>query len=74
MPLAWQAEFDADPAVVNPLGGAISVGHPVGASGAILTTRLIYHMRDRGIRYGVQAICEGGGTANATLYELVDVP
>lgn len=74
VPLAWQAEFDADPAVVNPLGGAISVGHPLGASGAILTTRLIYHMRDRGIRYGVQAICEGGGTANATLYELVDVP
>ncbi|NED69704.1 hypothetical protein G3I15_53180, partial [Streptomyces sp. SID10244] len=56
------------------LGGAIAVGHPLGASGAILTTRLINHMRDNDIRYGLQAICEGGGTANATLYELVDEP
>ncbi|MDL9938077.1 thiolase family protein [Gordonia sp. ABSL1-1] len=72
VPLAWQIELGADPDRVNPVGGAISVGHPLGASGAILTTRLINHMRDNGIRYGLQAICEGGGTANATLYELID--
>ncbi|HEY9315959.1 thiolase family protein [Williamsia sp.] len=71
VPLAWQIELDADPDRVNPLGGAISVGHPLGASGAILTTRLIHHMRDRGLRYGLQTICEGGGTANATIYELL---
>ncbi len=72
VPLAWQAELGVDLDRLNPLGGAIAVGHPLGASGAILTTRLIHHMRDKGIRYGLQAICEGGGTANATLYELVD--
>ncbi|MFT4041753.1 MAG: thiolase family protein [Gordonia sp. (in: high G+C Gram-positive bacteria)] len=72
VPLAWQIELGAEPERVNPLGGAIAVGHPLGASGAILTTRLINHMRDKGIRYGLQAICEGGGTANATLYELVN--
>ncbi|GAC70328.1 thiolase family protein [Gordonia soli] len=72
VPLAWQIELGADPDRVNPVGGAISVGHPLGASGAILTTRLINHMRDRGLRYGLQSMCEGGGTANATLYELVD--
>lgn len=71
VPLAWQIELGADPDRVNPLGGAISVGHPLGASGAILTTRLIHHMREKGLRYGLQTICEGGGTANATIYELV---
>jgi len=70
VPLAWQAEIGADPGKLNPLGGAIAVGHPLGASGAILMTRLISHMRDRGIRYGLQTMCEGGGTANATLVEL----
>jgi acetyl-CoA acyltransferase len=72
VPLAWQIETGADPDRVNPLGGAIAVGHPLGASGAILTTRLVHHMRDKGIKYGLQAICEGGGTANATIYELVE--
>jgi acetyl-CoA acyltransferase len=71
VPLAWLAEIGADPELLNPLGGAIALGHPLGASGAILMTRLIYHMRDRGIRYGLQTMCEGGGTANATLVELV---
>ncbi|WP_068272417.1 thiolase family protein [Aldersonia kunmingensis] len=71
--LAWQAEMGADLDKVNPLGGAISVGHPLGASGAILMTRLINHMRDNGIRYGLQTMCEGGGTANATIVELLDV-
>ncbi|MEU6260498.1 thiolase family protein [Streptomyces sp. NPDC047043] len=70
IPLAWLAETGADPALLNPLGGAIALGHPLGASGAILTTRMIHHMRDHGIRYGLQAMCEGGGTANATLVEL----
>lgn len=71
VPLAWLAETGADPARVNPLGGAIALGHPLGASGAVLTTRMIHHMRDRGVRYGLQTMCEGGGTANATLVELV---
>ena len=52
-------------------GGAIALGHPLGATGAILMTRMVHHMRDRGIRYGLQTMCEGGGTANATLVELV---
>ncbi len=71
VPLAWQIETGADPARLNPLGGAIAVGHPLGASGAILATRLINHMRDHGLRYGLQTMCEGGGTANATVYELL---
>src|ERR1700739_2140246 len=71
VPLAWLAETGADPDLVNPLGGAIALGHPPGASGAVLMTRLAYHMRDNGIRYGLQTMCEGGGTANATLVELV---
>ncbi|MEU1166128.1 thiolase family protein [Streptomyces sp. NPDC005921] len=72
VPLAWLAETGADPALLNPLGGAIALGHPLGASGAVLTTRMIHHMRDHGIRYGLQTMCEGGGTANATLVELID--
>ncbi len=72
VPLAWIAETGADPAQVNPLGGAIALGHPRGASGAVLMTRMAHHMRDKGIRYGLQTMCEGGGTANATLVELVN--
>ncbi|OBF60646.1 acetyl-CoA acetyltransferase [Mycobacterium sp. 852002-51971_SCH5477799-a] len=71
VPLAWSAETGADPARMNPLGGAIALGHPLGASGAVLMTRMAHHMRDNGIRYGLQTMCEGGGTANATLVELV---
>ncbi|BBX63448.1 acyl-CoA dehydrogenase [Mycobacterium saskatchewanense] len=71
VPLAWMAETGADPRKVNPLGGAIALGHPLGASGAVLMTRMAHHMRDHGIRYGLQTMCEGGGTANATLVELV---
>ncbi|MEZ0052396.1 acetyl-CoA acyltransferase [Mycobacterium sp. MAA66] len=71
VPLAWLAETGADEARLNPLGGAIALGHPLGASGAVLMTRMINHMRDNGIRYGLQSMCEGGGTANATLVELV---
>jgi acetyl-CoA acyltransferase len=70
IPLAWLAETGADPALLNPLGGAIALGHPLGASGAVLMTRMLHHMRDHGIRYGLQTMCEGGGTANATVVEL----
>jgi acetyl-CoA acyltransferase len=72
VPLAWLAETGADPDRLNPLGGAIALGHPLGASGAVLMTRMIHHMRDYGIRYGLQTMCEGGGTANATLVELLN--
>ncbi|WP_299559960.1 thiolase family protein [uncultured Mycolicibacterium sp.] len=71
VPLAWLAETGADPDRLNPLGGAIALGHPLGASGAVLMTRMIHHMRANGIRYGLQTMCEGGGTANATVVELV---
>ncbi|WP_329320952.1 thiolase family protein [Streptomyces sp. NBC_01262] len=70
VPLAWLAETGADPALLNPLGGAIALGHPLGGSGAVLMTRMVHHMREHGIRYGLQTMCEGGGTANATLVEL----
>jgi acetyl-CoA acyltransferase len=71
VPLAWLAETGAAPERLNPLGGAIALGHPLGASGAVLMTRMIHHMRDNQIRYGLQTMCEGGGTANATLVELM---
>ncbi|POY02163.1 acetyl-CoA C-acyltransferase [Mycobacterium kansasii] len=72
VPLAWLAETGADPRRLNPLGGAIALGHPLGASGAVLMTRMVHHMRDNGIRYGLQTMCEGGGTANATVVELMN--
>ena len=72
VPMAWLAETGADQRLVNPLGGAIALGHPLGASGAVLMTRMVHHMRDNGIRFGLQTMCEGGGTANATLVELVN--
>lgn len=71
VPLAWLAETGAQPERLNPLGGAIAVGHPLGGSGAILMTRLVHHMRDNGIRYGLQTMCEAGGLANATILELL---
>jgi acetyl-CoA acyltransferase len=71
VPLAWLADTGADESRLNPLGGAIAVGHPLGASGTVLLTRLVHHMRDAGIRYGLQTMCEGGGTANATVVELL---
>ncbi|GAA4479263.1 thiolase family protein [Microbacterium panaciterrae] len=69
--LAWLAETGADPALVNPRGGAIALGHPLGGSGARLTVTLLHHLRQNGIRYGLQTMCEGGGMANATVYELL---
>jgi acetyl-CoA acyltransferase len=71
VPLAWLAETGADAKALNPLGGAIAIGHPLGGSGAILMTRLVHHMVDQGIRYGLQTMCEGGGMANATILELL---
>ncbi|MFJ6263321.1 thiolase family protein [Rhodococcus erythropolis] len=71
VPLAWLVETGADAGRLNPLGGAIGVGHPLGASGAILMTRLVHHMRDNNIRYGLQSMCEAGGMANATILELL---
>jgi acetyl-CoA acyltransferase len=71
VPLAWLADIGADAKVMNPNGGAIALGHPLGGSGARIATTLIHHMRDNGIRYGLQTMCEGGGQANATIFELV---
>ncbi|WP_055589076.1 thiolase family protein [Peterkaempfera griseoplana] len=69
--LAWLKETGADPALLNPNGGAIALGHPLGGSGARLMTTLVHHMRDHDIRYGLQTMCEGGGMANATVLELL---
>jgi acetyl-CoA acyltransferase len=66
---AWLAETGADPAKVNPNGGAIALGHPLGGSGARLMTTLVHHLAHNGLRFGLQTMCEGGGTANATIIE-----
>lgn len=69
--LAWLRETGADYERMNPNGGAMALGHPLGGSGARLMTTLVHHMRDQGIQYGLQAMCEGGGMANATILELL---
>jgi acetyl-CoA acyltransferase len=71
VPLAWLAEIGADEKALNPVGGAIALGHPLGGSGARIMTTMLHHMRDSGIRYGLQSMCEGGGQANATVLELL---
>lgn len=71
VPMAWQLEIGADEKLLNPNGGAIALGHPLGGSGARLLTTMIHHMRANNIRYGLQSMCEGGGQANATIVELV---
>ncbi|MFV2010687.1 MULTISPECIES: thiolase family protein [unclassified Micromonospora] len=71
VPLAWLAETGADPVRLNPRGGAIALGHPLGASGARIMTTMLHHMRSNGIRYGLQTMCEGGGMANATIVEIL---
>ncbi len=68
---AWLAETGADPALTNPNGGAMAIGHPLGASGARIATTLIHNMKRDNIRYGLQTMCEGGGMANATILELI---
>ncbi|SCL51770.1 thiolase family protein [Micromonospora chersina] len=70
--LAWLAETGADPAKVNVDGGAIAIGHPLGASGARLATTLLHVLEHTGGRYGLQTMCEAGGTANATIIERLD--
>jgi len=67
--LAWQREIGANPAQVNAFGGAIALGHPVGASGGRLLGNLLARLEQTGGRYGVQTMCESGGMANATLIE-----
>jgi acetyl-CoA C-acetyltransferase len=67
--LAWQRELDPDMAKVNVNGGAIALGHPLGATGARLMTTLLNEMERRGSRYGLQTMCEGGGQANVTILE-----
>jgi len=69
VPLAWADEFDADPAKLNPLGGAIALGHAVGASGTRLLGTMLHQLEATGGRYGLQTMCEGGGMANATIIE-----
>jgi acetyl-CoA acyltransferase len=71
VPLAWLKETGADPARLNPNGGAIALGHPLGGSGARIMTTLVHHMVAAGTRYGLQTMCEGGGQANATILELL---
>ncbi|MEV1079216.1 thiolase family protein [Streptomyces sp. NPDC050211] len=70
VPLMWRREFGADPARLNPRGGAIALGHPLGASGIRLLATLVNHLEATGGRYGLQTMCEGGGMANATIIEL----
>lgn len=72
VPAAWMAEIRADEERVNPHGGAIAYGHPLGASGARIMTDLLHNMRRTGTRYGLQTMCEAGGQANASILELLD--
>ena len=69
VPLAWLRELQADPARLNVNGGAIALGHPLGASGAKLMTTLLHALQARGARWGLQTMCEGGGIANVTIVE-----
>ncbi|MBB4223715.1 acetyl-CoA C-acetyltransferase [Variovorax guangxiensis] len=69
VPLAWLQTLDADPARLNVNGGAIALGHPLGASGTKLMTTLVHALGQRGKRYGLQTMCEGGGMANVTIVE-----
>ncbi|MET4582429.1 acetyl-CoA acyltransferase [Conyzicola nivalis] len=69
VPLAWQAETGADPARVNPRGGAIALGHALGSSGTRLLTTMLSTLEQSGDRLGLQVMCEGGGMANATIIE-----
>ncbi len=69
VPLAWLHEVGADPTKLNPDGGAIALGHPLGATGTKLLTTMLYRMERENLRYGLLAICEGMGMANATIIE-----
>ena len=69
VPLAWAQEFGADQDKLNPRGGAIALGHPLGGSGTKLMATLLNYLEATGGRYGLQTMCEGGGMANATIIE-----
>ncbi|CAM4524926.1 thiolase family protein [Nocardia ninae] len=69
VPLVWQHELGADPAKLNPRGGAIALGHPLGASGTRILATIVNHLEQTGGRYGLQTMCEAGGLANATIIE-----
>jgi acetyl-CoA C-acetyltransferase len=69
IPLAWLKAMGADSQRINVNGGAIALGHPLGASGTKLMTTLVHALRQRGKRYGLQTMCEGGGMANVTIIE-----
>ncbi|MGO9417737.1 MAG: acetyl-CoA C-acetyltransferase, partial [Roseiarcus sp.] len=69
VPLAWLKAIGADPAKLNVNGGAIALGHPLGASGTKLMATLVHALKARGKRYGLQTMCEGGGIANVTIVE-----
>ena len=69
VPVAWLQDTGADPERLNVNGGAIALGHPLGASGTRLTTTLVHALQARGKRYGLQTMCEGGGQANVTIVE-----
>ncbi|MGW5875386.1 acetyl-CoA C-acetyltransferase [Nocardiopsis terrae] len=71
VPMSWIDELGADPAKVNPNGGAIALGHPLGATGSVLMTKLVNELHRTGGRYGLQTMCEGGGQANVTIIERV---
>ena len=68
----WLADTGADPAKVNPNGGAIALGHPIGCTGARLMTSMLHELERTGGRYGLQTMCEGGGQANVTIIERLD--
>ena len=72
VPLAWLKETGADPKKLNPNGGAIALGHPLGGSGARLMVSMIHELERTGGRYGLQTMCEGHGMANATIIERID--
>lgn len=69
VPTAWLQVTGGDPDKLNVNGGAIALGHPLGGSGAKLMTTLVHALKDRGARYGLQTMCEGGGLANVTIVE-----
>ncbi len=69
VPLAWQLELKAEPGRLNPRGGAIALGHPLGASGARLMATMLNGLEQSRTRYGLQTMCEAGGQANATIIE-----
>jgi acetyl-CoA acetyltransferase len=69
--MCWLEEIKGDPKKLNPNGGAIALGHPLGATGAKLMISMMHELERTGGRYGLQAICEGGGMANGTIIERI---